>query len=214
MIVALVPAAGSSTRMGRPKLTLPLGGQTVIRRVILALREGGVDRVLVLAPPLDAPASREITAEGVLAGAEVFVLPEATPDMRATVEYGLAYLDRFQAPVAILLAPADSPGVTSELVSAILERAKQSSRSIIAPTYEGRRGHPLYLSWSWAQAIRALPAGVGINALFSTFPDQVETFAVDESGTLADLDTPSDYHEWQRRIPSIQPDGSRDADRG
>ena len=41
MIAAVVPAAGHSQRMGRPKLILPIGGQTVIARVVSALRDGG-----------------------------------------------------------------------------------------------------------------------------------------------------------------------------
>ena len=51
MIYAVVPAAGRSRRMGQPKLLLGMGGQTVIEHVITALREGGVDRVLVVIGP-------------------------------------------------------------------------------------------------------------------------------------------------------------------
>jgi len=36
--IAVVPAAGHSQRMGRPKLILQVGGQTVIARVVSALR--------------------------------------------------------------------------------------------------------------------------------------------------------------------------------
>ena len=39
MIFALIPAAGKSTRMGRPKLALPLGEKTVLEHVIAALRQ-------------------------------------------------------------------------------------------------------------------------------------------------------------------------------
>ena len=37
MRFAVVPACGHSTRMGRPKLALPLGDRTVIERVVAAL---------------------------------------------------------------------------------------------------------------------------------------------------------------------------------
>jgi len=56
VIAALVPAAGRSSRMGRPKLTLPVrGGGTVIGRVLRALRDGGAERVFLVAPPEDDP---------------------------------------------------------------------------------------------------------------------------------------------------------------
>ena len=41
MIAALVPAAGSSARMGRPKLLVEFDGQSLIGRVVRALRAGG-----------------------------------------------------------------------------------------------------------------------------------------------------------------------------
>ena len=40
MIAAVVPAAGRSERMGRPKLLLRLDGETVIARVVTALARG------------------------------------------------------------------------------------------------------------------------------------------------------------------------------
>ena len=51
MIVALIPAAGHSRRMGRPKLALPLGDRTVLEHVLTALRDGGVERILVVLGP-------------------------------------------------------------------------------------------------------------------------------------------------------------------
>src|SRR5262245_61534476 len=45
---AVVPAAGASTRMGRPKLLLPWGETTVLESTIAALREGGAETVVVV----------------------------------------------------------------------------------------------------------------------------------------------------------------------
>ena len=63
MIAAVVPAAGRSARMGRAKLLLPIDGTTIIARVVTALRRGGADRVIVVAPPADAPEGPAIAAE-------------------------------------------------------------------------------------------------------------------------------------------------------
>ncbi len=48
MIVAVVPAAGQSRRMGTPKPLLPFGGTTVIGHVVDALLGGSVDEVRVV----------------------------------------------------------------------------------------------------------------------------------------------------------------------
>ena len=47
-VAAVVLAAGSSTRMGRNKLLLDLGGETLIRRAVRAAVGAGVDQVVVV----------------------------------------------------------------------------------------------------------------------------------------------------------------------
>ena len=111
MIAAVVPAAGRSDRMGRPKLLLEFEGETLIDRVVTALREGGAERVVVV-PPADAPEAAAIAAEAAAAGAEVLV-PETQPaEMRDSIELGLAVLDAEPRPDSVLLTPGDVPGIT------------------------------------------------------------------------------------------------------
>ena len=86
---ALIPAAGESVRMGRPKLLLPLGGLTILERVVSAARMGGASRSVVVVRPDDA----DLANAGRAAGADVVRLPAATPDMRATVIAGLNWIE-------------------------------------------------------------------------------------------------------------------------
>ena len=50
---ALIPAAGHSTRMGQPKLLLPLAGQPLILHTIAAWQQSRVDRIVVVVRPGD-----------------------------------------------------------------------------------------------------------------------------------------------------------------
>ena len=58
MIYGLIPAAGKSSRMGRPKLSLMLGERTVLTHVLDSLREGGVAQTLVVVGPQSGDADR------------------------------------------------------------------------------------------------------------------------------------------------------------
>jgi molybdenum cofactor cytidylyltransferase len=193
VIVAVVPAAGHSTRMGRPKLSLPLGDRTVLEHVVVALRDGGADRVVVVVGP-HVP---ELVPLAEAAGADVCRLAEPTPDMRATVECGLRWVEehlRPQVTDAWLLAPADhptlDPGVVRELCTAFL---RDPSHSILVPTFGDRRGHPALVGWRHVEGIRALPADRGINAYFREHASAVCEVPVASAGVLCDLDTPEDY---------------------
>src|SRR4029077_9391223 len=90
MRFAVLPAGGKSVRMGRPKLSLPLRGRTVLECVVTALREGGIERVLVVVGPHVA----ELCPLAEAVGARVCLLPAETPDMRATVEIGLTAIEQ------------------------------------------------------------------------------------------------------------------------
>jgi molybdenum cofactor cytidylyltransferase len=197
MIAALVPAAGHSQRMGRPKLILPIEGVALIARVVIALRTAGAAPVLVVPPPADAPGAAALIREASAAGAEVVAPEKQPPDMRASIELGLAALQRLEPnPVTVLLTPADSPGLTPALVGRVIERAASAPRSIVVPMAAGRRGHPLALPWEIALAVRKLPPGVGVNSLITLYADSVVEFEVDDPAAFDDLDTPDDYLRW------------------
>ncbi len=182
--------------MGRPKLILPLGGGTVIARVIRALREGGAETIVVVATPADFAGADVLADEATRAGAVVIVADSATADMRASVELGLDRLRLGPAPSVVLLAPGDSPGITPELVRRIIALASAEPASIVVPRCRGRRGHPVALPWELASEIRDLPTGTGANALLDARADRVVMLDVDDPGTTADLDTPEDYRAW------------------
>ena len=200
MIFAVVPAAGRSSRMGRPKLSLPLGGRTVLEHVVIALRQGGVDEVLVVAGPHD-PALPPLAAA---AGADVLCLPEATADMRTTVECGLRDLEERFRPAtddAWLLAPADHPTLDAEVVRRLCEAyAAQPSRSVVVPVHEGRRGHPTLIAWRHVGGIRAYPAGKGINDYLRSREEHILEVPAPGPAVLCDLDTPGDYERLRRRM--------------
>lgn len=189
--VAIIPAAGHSIRMGRPKLSLLLVGRTLLEHVIAALRDGGVDHVLVIV----APHVPELVPLAEAAGADVLLLPEPTPDMRTTVEQGLCWVEERYHPKpedCWLLAPGDHPGFGAGTVRELIAASCQG-KSIVVPVHAGRRGHPTAIAWKHVEGIRALPADEGINGYLRKHSAEVLQLEVSEPGVLLDVDTPEDY---------------------
>ena len=185
--------------MGRAKLLLPLGDATVIEGVVTALRLGGAERVIVVAPPADAPEGPAIAVASARAGAEV-LSPETRPaEMRLSVELGLEALGNGPVPQLVILCPGDAPGITPDLVASLLELAARRRDCIVIPCHEGRRGHPIVLPWEVAVEVRTLPPDVGVNALVARHGDRVIELPVPDPGLIADLDTPEDLERWSRR---------------
>lgn len=199
MTLAVVPACGRSTRMGRPKLILPLGKQTVIEKVVESLRKGGVNRILVVV----GPDLHEVAALASSAGAEVLQLKENTPDMRATVECGIDWIEKRYRPAPSdlwLLAPADHPAFDARIVRELLSASRANPEAIIIPTHDEKRGHPVSLPWRHIAGIRSLPEGQGINSYLLTKQSEVLELAVADPGILVNLDTPEDYDKLKEGL--------------
>lgn len=193
---AVVPAGGRSRRMGRPKLALPLGERIVLEWVIAALREGGVDVVLVVVGP-HVPQLVPLAEQ---AGAHVLLLERETPDMRATVEAGLCWLEERFHPADSdqwLLVPADHPTLDASIVRNLL--AAPAAASIVIPTFDGKRGHPTRIDWRHVAGIRGLPLESGLNVYLRQHAGETLESPMNSSAVLQDLDTPEDYRQLVER---------------
>lgn len=208
-IAAIVPAAGESRRMGRPKPLLKFDGRPLIARVVSALLEGGAWPAVVVAPPADSPEGSSIASAAAEAGA-VVLAPETRPvEMRDSVELALGELKRqAEPPTAVALAPADSPKLAAELVAHLVSVWRENPERIIIPKAEGRRGHPVVIPWRLAMKIPNLPADVGVNALIAQRAGDVLEVDVGEGPLIADLDTPEDLqrlrNEEGRQVRTVR----------
>lgn len=198
MIGAIVPASGLSSRMGFPKLLLPIGGVPLIARVVLTLIDGGASEVVVVALSPTQPGGRQIASIAGKCGATVAIPPQPPPDMRSSFEFGLQNLEfKSEQPIdGVLLAPGDSPGIDSGLVRAMISEFDTDACDCVVPTVNGRRAHPLLLSWKLALSVRRLPQDSGINSLLKQPATRVRELPWHDPTIALDLDTPDDYRRW------------------
>ncbi len=188
----LIPAAGKSARMGRPKLLLPVGGQTVLARVLTAVRAGGVAEVLVVVGP-DAGA---LAAAAARAGADALVLGADTADMRQTCLHGLDWLERHRQPQpgdGWLLLPADHPTTQPALVGAA-GGGGAASRAVDCRAGVCGQARPSGLAaLGTRRSDPRLPAGEALNAFIRGRAAETLELPWVDAGILCDLDTPEDY---------------------
>jgi molybdenum cofactor cytidylyltransferase len=195
---ALIPAGGRSTRMGRPKLSLLLGGRAVLVRVIDSLRQAGIERILTVVGP-HVP---ELSPLAQAAGSEVLLLAEETKGMRGSVELGLDWIEKTWRPAlgdSWLLVPGDHPAINPEVVHCLIGSWGHGPATILIPTYQGRRGHPTLVGWNHVAGIRSQDPAKRLNAYFREHAAQTREIPVEDADVLNDLDTPEDYEEWRKR---------------
>ncbi|HMF18759.1 MAG TPA: nucleotidyltransferase family protein [Gemmataceae bacterium] len=200
--IALIPAAGKSSRMGKPKLGLPLGDRSILECVLDAMKQAGIANRLVVV----GPQAVELAELAEKAGADVLRLAEDTPDMQATVLQGLAWLETQLHPGpddSWLLMPADHPTLNPAVVTELLKaRSEHPDQTIFIPTHAGQRGHPALIAWKLVADLRRWPAGQGLNRFLREHAGQTCECPLNDPEILCDLDTPQDYQHLLERFRS------------
>jgi molybdenum cofactor cytidylyltransferase len=184
---AVVLAAGASSRMGRPKALLPLtSGRTFVEAIAHTLAEAGLDPIVVVARP-------ELAASlSALLPATTVVAVNHTPD-RGQLSSLLVGLEALGWPGAALVTLVDLPLVRVETVSALVSAWEGSGAPLVRPITRGRHGHPVVLGGPVLAALAAADLHSGAKPIIRAFATRALDVAVDDPGTLDDVDTPEDF---------------------
>ena len=191
-LFAVIPAAGQSRRMGRPKLLLPWGDSTVIETVLSVL-----DHPSVVARVVVVRAGNASLGETVRGAGGYIVTPTVEPtDMCASVRCALETIQREFSPQnddGWMLIPADHPTLDRGLIDTLLAAWEQDRPLILVPRAGDRRGHPTLFRWSLAHEVAQIPSDCGLNWLLSEHAADVSELPVSGTAAVTDLDTPEDY---------------------
>ncbi len=171
-VAAVVLAAGAATRFGAPKQAI------LLRDVLGAVRDGGVDEIVVVA------GAYELETD-----ARLVTCPDWELGPGASLRCGLAALaPDVEAAVVVL---ADGPDLASRAVRRVVATWRESGAPLIAASYGGVRGHPVLLARSeWAD----VPAeGFRLR--------EPLLVPCDDLGEPGDVDRPGDLPERFRIAP-------------
>jgi molybdenum cofactor cytidylyltransferase len=190
-VAGIVLAAGSSSRMGRNKLFLKLGGQTILLRAVTRALAAALEPVIVV-----------LGHEAERARAELAALPCATvtnPDYARGMSGSLALgIDRLPAHArAAVVVLADMPFVTAPMLEALVRRYRESSAPLVVSQYGEVTAPPILYERSLFAELRAQEGdGCGKRVIQR---HRAEAVSVPwPAAALRDLDAPEDY-EWARQ---------------
>jgi molybdenum cofactor cytidylyltransferase len=137
VITAIVLAAGLSSRMGRPKMTLPWGNTTVLGRVLQVLGASSPDEILVVTGGAQEAVEAICDAAGVRT---VHNREYASGEMLSSLQLGL--LSVLPTTDTAMIVLGDQPGIQHEVVEALIRSYNDTGASLIIPSFQRRRGHP------------------------------------------------------------------------
>ncbi len=210
MIAALVLAAGASSRMGRPKIGLDVGGRAMLTRVVEAARDAELDEVVVVVAGADdtgrdawlrlSPEARSAVAGlGEMETVRVVQNPDAPTGQASSLRAGLRAM-RPETEAAVILL-ADQPTVRPEAIRAVADAFRSAGGSVVQASYAGRLAHPTLLARSIWHEMEMLTGDVGARAAIANHPRWVTPVEVGGEPP-PDVDTLDDYARVVAQIRS------------
>jgi len=195
-------AAGFSTRMGRSKPLLPFGKQTVVEHIVSVLAECPVGEILVITGHDREAVERRLAGWPVRA---VFNPDYATGEMLSSIQAGLRSAAAEAGAALIVLG--DQPALERSVVEEIVAAYRSGQGSLVAPSFQMRRGHPLIVGRKHWEAILALGTGQTLRDFFRGVGQAVHHVVVNTPTVLRDMDTPADYERELAEHLSRHPTG-------
>jgi len=187
VIWAVILAAGESRRMGRPKLVLPYGDETIIGTVVRSAVSSRADGTVVVLGANRREIEEKITGFDV----KRVVNTRYKEGMFSSVRRGLSALPASARAAVFILA--DQPDIRSSIIDSIIEAYGREKKGIVLPVYRGKRGHPLLIDLKYRRQIDALSPEVGLRGLLKEHPEDILEVRVSSPGVLKDIDDPDDY---------------------
>jgi len=151
MTAALIPAAGSSGRMGRDKATLETlsGAEFAVYLIRAFLRFGCCPVVLVVHPGFDRIRFRRAFHPETDSRLILIVNPDPAKGRSESIRTGL---QRVPAGMPCFLQNVDTPYADPELLEALAREVPDHGCSV--PVTGNRRGHPILLGPALADTLR------------------------------------------------------------
>jgi molybdenum cofactor cytidylyltransferase len=184
-VVAVVLAAGASSRFGSPKALADLGGRPLLQHVLDTLAAAGLVRVVVV---LGAAATA--VEEAISWRTEHRVRnPHPEAGLASSLKVGLEALPAGTRAALVVLG--DQPMLRAEVIHAVLAAGIAGGRPITVPRYAaGGALNPVLLARPAWELAAALKGDRGMGPLIHASPDLVTNVPV--TGDNPDVDTPAD----------------------
>lgn len=196
MVAGLLLAAGSGSRLGRPKALVELGGTTLVQRGVSLLSAAGCSPVVVVL-------GAEAEAVRPLVVADVVVADDWASGIGASLRAGLRALEVTPA-TACVVTLVDQPLLDVDAVRRVL--SVSGTTAAAAATYDGVPGHPVLLDRSvWVAVAEQAVGDVGARAWLRAHPDRVRFVPCDGTGSPDDVDDATQLAAVRTRVPGRKP---------
>ena len=192
MIGAVILSAGESSRMGRPKALLPINGQTFIEKIVGALKQTSVGKIIVVLGHSAAEMKPRIEHLPV----EILINSDYKLGQLSSLQVAVRNLEKTADCDGMLVHLVDNPYIDAKLVENMIDRFRATGKLIVVPLHGTRRGHPVLFSRKLFGELLAAPIDQGAKAVVNAHRDDTLEIDTEDVGITLDIDTPELYRQY------------------
>jgi molybdenum cofactor cytidylyltransferase len=192
----IILAAGSSRRMGRPKLLLPWGDTSVLGHLIGSWRHAGARQIGVVCAKQIQAVADELDRLQFASENRIFN-PDPDRGMFSSIQCAAAWPGWQSGLTHWAIVLGDQPHLQTETLRGLLEFGAGHSEKICQPMRNGRRRHPVLLPRKAFLAL-ADTAAADLKSFLQSRPDELAGFEAEDPGLDFDMDVPADYERARK----------------
>jgi molybdenum cofactor cytidylyltransferase len=190
LVQGMILAAGLSTRMGRQKLLIKIGGVPVIARVVRAALESRLNRVVLVTGPTNFELLESLGPENTNARLLIAVNELPEEGMSSSLKTGMMMVTKGTLGIMVILG--DQPFLTSAIINRLLDEFDKQTDCIVAPMVQGRRSNPVIFPADLFPELRMVTGDIGGKSVLLRNPERVAGIEMGGYYDDKDLDTPED----------------------
>lgn len=186
MVAGVILAAGESRRLGRPKQLLDYRGSPLIAHVVRSALDSGLGSVTVVLGANEAKIREAVD----LSETSVVSNPDFADGQSTSVAAALSSIGPGVDGVLFLLG--DQPGVTSDVIDAVVEAFDGGPQRIVMPSWQGVPANPVLFGRGHFAELSGLDGDEGARSIVRRLRESVVLVPVDRP-VPPDIDTEDDY---------------------
>jgi molybdenum cofactor cytidylyltransferase len=196
-VSVLILAAGSSSRLGRPKQLLPWKETTLLGHAIEVARATDTYPIYVVLGSQAGMIRKGITDPRI----RILINTNWEKGMGASISCGIQHIVSEKEEIdGLLIMLCDQPLIHASYLNMLIDAFASSGKKIVATKYARHMGVPVIFDVSYFPLLSTLEADTGARSLMEK--NKLDCLGFDAPGNNPDIDTEADYHKLLKGLGS------------
>ncbi len=194
----IVLAAGMSSRFGRPKQLMALGGKTVLEWILSACLDSRLESIYLILGYAYQEIKKTISEKIKDPRLNILVNQNYRKGQSTSLQTGIREIRNTHPSAMFILG--DQPFIDSKTINHLLACFWASEKNICVPFFQKKRGNPVIFNALFYDKINNIRGDIGARGIIEDHPDHILRVPVMRPSFFHDIDTKKDFEKAQSLI--------------